>query len=57
MVRSGRVLPNTNPMPESDKEKFWKRKIAKKKLFMERAVKFVQSRRVGRKGEANNILI
>ena len=44
-------------MPESDKEKFWKRKIAKKKLFMERAVKFVQSRRVGRKGEANNILI
>jgi hypothetical protein len=44
-------------MPESDKEKFRKRKIAKKKLFMERAVKFVQSRRVGRKGEANTILI
>jgi len=30
MVRSGRVLPNTNPIPKSDTKKFRKRKIAKK---------------------------
>ena len=43
MVRSERVLPNTNPMPELDTEKF--RKIVKKNLFMEQAVKKFQSQR------------
>jgi hypothetical protein len=39
-VCSGRVLLNTNPMQESDTEKFRKRKIANKNLFMQRAVIF-----------------
>jgi hypothetical protein len=39
-IFQGRVLLNTNPMQESDTEKFRKRKIANKNLFMQRAVIF-----------------